>query len=129
MFQRIVNFLDLIVFAIVLVIALMIGIGNIAETSVDLIFIKLNTKLSNVIAASMIFGFVCCFIVLSLTILKIKLKNKLLVNKLNNEIASLKKDLEKIADKVETQLNATQAITLQSESESHNEVQNISKNK
>lgn len=123
MFQRIVNFLDLIVFAIVLVVALMIGIGNIAETTVDLIFVKLNTKLSNVIAASMIFGFVCCFIVFSLTILKIKLKNKLLVNKLNNEIASLKNDLEKIAKKVEDELNTTQVITQQADNESHNEVQ------
>ena len=123
MFQRIVNFLDLIVFAIVLVIALMIGIGNIAETTVDLIFVKLNTKLSNVIAASMIFGFVCCFIVFSLTILKIKLKNKLLVNKLNNEIASVKNDLEKIAKKVEDELNTTQVITQQADNESHNEVQ------
>ena len=123
MFQRIVNFLDLIVFAIVLVIALMIGIGNIAETTVDLIFVKLNTKLSNVIAASMIFGFVCCFIVFSFTILKIKLKNKLLVNKLNNEIASLKNDLEKIAKKVEDELNTTQVITQQDDNESHNEVQ------
>lgn len=123
MFQRIVNFLDLIVFAIVLVIALMIGIGNITETTVDLIFVKLNTKLSNVIAASMIFGFVCCFIVFSLTILKIKLKNKLLVNKLNNEIASLKNDLEKIAKKVEDELNTTQVITQQDDNESHNEVQ------
>lgn len=123
MFQRIVNFLDLIVFAIVLVIALMIGIGNIAETTVDLIFVKLNTKLSNVIAASMIFGFVCCFIVFSLTILKIKLKNKLLVNKLNNEIASLKNDLEKIAKKVEDELNTTQVITQQDDNESHNKVQ------
>lgn len=123
MFQRIVNFLDLIVFAIVLVIALMIGIGNIAETTVDLIFVKLNTKLSNVIAASMIFGFVCCFIVFSLTILKIKLKNKLLVNKLNNEISSLKNDLEKIAKKVEDELNTTQVITQQDDNESHNEVQ------
>ena len=123
MFQRIVNFLDLIVFAIVLVIALMIGIGNIAETTVDLILVKLNTKLSNVIAASMIFGFVCCFIVFSLTILKIKLKNKLLVNKLNNEIASLKNDLEKIAKKVEDELNTTQVITQQDDNESHNEVQ------
>ena len=123
MFQRIVNFLDLIVFAIVLVIALMIGIGNIAETTVDLIFVKLNTKLSNVIAASMIFGFVCCFIVFSLTILKIKLKNKLLVNKLNNEIASLKNDLEKIAKKVEDELNTTHVITQQDDNESHNEVQ------
>ncbi|MEE1286008.1 MAG: lipopolysaccharide assembly protein LapA domain-containing protein [Ruminobacter sp.] len=123
MFQRIVNFLDLIVFAIVLVIALMIGIGNIAETTVDLIFVKLNTKLSNVIAASMIFGFACCFIVFSLTILKIKLKNKLLVNKLNNEIASLKNDLEKIAKKVEDELNTTQVITQQDDNESHNEVQ------
>ena len=101
----------------------MIGIGNIAETTVDLIFVKLNTKLSNVIAASMIFGFVCCFIVFSLTILKIKLKNKLLVNKLNNEIASLKNDLEKIAKKVEDELNTTQVITQQADNESHNEVQ------
>ena len=123
MFQRIVNFLDLIVFAIVLVIALMIGIGNIAETTVDLIFVKLNTKLSNVIAASMIFGFVCCFIVFSLTILKIKLKNKLLVNKLKNEIASLKNDLEKIAKYVEDELYTTQVITQQDDNESHNEVQ------
>lgn len=71
----------------------------------------------------MIFGFVCCFIVFSLTILKIKLKNKLLVNKLNNEIASLKNDLEKIAKKVEDELNTTQVITQQDDNESHNEVQ------